>query len=213
MAINKQMVPWVLKLMKLGGWWGLTNLVPSISPTVVTFFLSVTSVSFHCCNKGNLSVQVLNLFCSPAVLMYKASCAFPWYWLDKGSSILLHLMENLCLLSAQQFCSRQPVWPGQQTVIHILQLPLWYGCEFMLFSFFSSENLQLGWWLGRAVRATAYCQICLRLVIRNKLLRAFEGLHDHELCFLQKERSKMLGSVLLCLCSCYYFFHFHRPVK
>lgn len=119
------------------GWVVRINLVPSISPTRVTLFLSVTSISFHCCNSSNFSAQILNLFCSPAVLMYKASCAFPWYWLDKGSSILLYLMENLCLLSAQQFCSKHPVCLGQQTVIYILRLPLWYGCEFNAFLIFS----------------------------------------------------------------------------
>lgn len=78
MAINKQMVPWVLKLMKLGGWWGITNLVPFLSPTAITLFLSVTSVIFHCCNNCNCSLQVLNLFLFPAILMHQALCAFPW---------------------------------------------------------------------------------------------------------------------------------------
>lgn len=78
MAINKQMVPWVLKLMKLGGWWGLTNLVPCVSPTAITLSLSVTSIIFHHCNNCSFSLQVLNLLLFPAILTYKAFCAFPW---------------------------------------------------------------------------------------------------------------------------------------
>lgn len=127
MAINKQMVPWVLKLMKLGGWWGLTNLVPCISPTAITLFLSVTSVIFHCCNSCNFSLQVLNLFLFPAIWRIKPSVPFRGYHLDKGS-ILLYLMEN-CLLAAQLFCSKQPACLGEQIVVtFVLQLPLWYGC-------------------------------------------------------------------------------------
>lgn len=78
MAINKQMVLLVLKLMKLCGWWGLTNLVPRISPTAVTLFLSVTSIIFYCCNNCNFPLQVLNLLLFPALLMHKAFCTFPW---------------------------------------------------------------------------------------------------------------------------------------
>lgn len=128
MAINKQMVPWVLKLMKLGGWWGLTNLVPSISPAAITLFLSVTSIIFHCCNNCNFFLRVLNLFLFPAILIHKAFCAFPRVLVGKRQHTAVP-DGNLCLLTAQLFCSEQPACLGEQIIVTLmLQLPLWYGC-------------------------------------------------------------------------------------
>lgn len=114
--------------MKLGGWWGLTNPVPCISPTAVTLFLSVTSVIFHCPSNCSFSLQVLNLFLFRAILMRKAFCAFAWVLVGQRQHTAVP-DGKLCVLTAQLFISEQPACLGEQIIVTLmLQLPLWYGC-------------------------------------------------------------------------------------
>lgn len=85
-------------------------------------------------------------------------------------------MENLCLLSAQQFCSRQPTYLGQQTIIHIFFLS---GMDVNLTDFFFFK------WKPSA-RLTAW-KSCKSHSLLSNLLgtghqeQVIEGcwLHDH----------------------------------
>lgn len=91
--------------------------------------------------------------------------------------------------------------PGT-TVIYILQLPLWYGCKFNAFL------LVFKWKpLGRLTALKS----CKSPSLLSNLLAAG---HQEQVGLLRdcmitwalfpsKEHSKMLESILLCLCSCY----------
>lgn len=128
MAINKQMVLWVLKLMNV--WMVGINKSCSLYLPHCSNPVSVTSIIFYCCHNCNFPLQVLNLFLFPALLMHNSFCTFPRVPARQRKHTAVPDGE-LCLLTAQLFTSEQSACLGEEIIVMLmLRLPLWYGCWF-----------------------------------------------------------------------------------
>lgn len=120
-------------------------------------------------------------------------------------------MENLCLLSAQQFCSQQPACLGQQMKYLYCSFLSGVDANSVLFSFFSKWKPSARLTAWKSCKSHGLLSNLLGSGHQEQLIEGCWGTTwSHESSFCQKSIQKCQGPSFYVYAHVINCFHFHR---